>query len=213
MRSAKQFLRIIATMVLAIAGANAQTSDPYNPQTRRNPAQNGSMDVDPTLALLGSGTDQGNIGPFVTMGDKQYAQAMATRGIIEIRLGQIALEKTERLDVKAVAQRMIKDYLNWNDGMAKAATRLKIALPSDIDRKQKGEFDKVSALSGTSFDRAYLKEVIRLQTKALTMSHHEADEGSVSGFRHFAGIVVSNLQDQINMARRTLDATTAAGRK
>src|SRR5271163_3065700 len=100
MRSSRQFLPLIATAVLAVTGASAQQpSDPYNPQTRRNPAQNGSMDADATLALMGTGTDQGNIGPFVTMGDKQYAQAMAARGIMEIRLGQLALDKTKRPEV------------------------------------------------------------------------------------------------------------------
>lgn len=174
---------------------------------------NGSQDIDPTLALLGTGTDEGNIGPFVTMTDKQYAQAMAIRGIMEVRLGQLALDKTENADVKLVAHRMIKDYLNWNDGMEKAAVRLKIELPKDIDGKHKTEYDKVSALSGPAFDQAYLKEVIRLQQKALTMSHHEADEGSVSGFHHFAGIVVTNLQDQIEMARRALESQTTISKK
>ena len=212
MRSARQFLPFIATAILTIGFAGAQTSDPYNPQNRRNPAQQ-NTEVDASLALLGTGSDQGNIGPFVTMGDRQYAQAMAARGIMEIRLGQVALDKTERPEVKAVAQRMIKDYLNWNDGMSKAATKLKIALPADIDSKQKAEFDKVSALSGAAFDQAYLREVIRLQTKALSMSHHEADEASVSGFRHFAGVVVWNLQDQIEMAHRALESQTTVSRK
>lgn len=213
MRSARQFLSLIATAALAVACANAQTSDPYNPQTRRNPALNGSMDTPPSLATMGTGTDEGNIGPFVTMTDKQYAQAMAARGIMEIRLGQMALDKAQREEVKAVARRMIKDYLVWNDGMTKAGAKLKIDLPTDIDTRQKVAFDKIAALSGPAFDQAYLKEVIHLQTKALTMSHHEADEGSVSGFRHWAGIVVSNLQDEIEMARRALEAQSTVSSK
>jgi putative membrane protein len=213
MRPVQQFLPLIATAVLVVASASAQTSDPYNPQTRRIPAQNGSQDIQPSLATMGAGFDEGNIGPFVTMGDKQYARAMAARGIMEIRLGQVAMDKAERPEVKAVAQRMIKDYLNWNDGMTKAAARLKFELPSDIDNKQKADFERISALSGSAFDRAYLKEVIQLQTRALTMSHHEAEEASVSGFRHWAGITVPNLQDQIQMARKALESETAVSRK
>jgi len=214
MRSAGQFLPLIATAILAVSGASAQqASDPYNPQTRRIPAQNGSQDIQATIQNMGTGTDEGNIGPFVTMGDKQYAQAMASRGIMEIRLGQVAMEKAERADVKAVAQRLIKDYLNWNDGMTKAAAKLKIQLPTDIDAKQKAEFDRVTALSGAAFEQAYLKEVIHLQTKALTMSHHEADEAGVSGFRHWAGVTIPNIQDQIEMARHALEAQTAISRK
>jgi putative membrane protein len=157
---------------------------------------------------MGFGTDEGNIGPFVTMTDKQYAQTMATRGIMEIQLGQAALEKSERADVKAVARRMIDDYLKWNAGMEKAAAKLGISLPRELESKQRAEVDRVCALSGPAFDQAYLREVIHLQQKALTMSHHEAADAGVAGFRHWAGIVIPTLQDQVHTAQRTLEAGT-----
>jgi putative membrane protein len=217
MRSPQKFPILVATAILTVVCASAQTAgqtpDPYNPQTQRNPTVNAK--IDPNLLDLGTGTDQGNIGPFITNTDKEYARAMAVRGIMEIRLGQTALEKTEREDVKAVAQRMIRDYLNWNDGMSKAAARLHIELPADLDAKQKAEVDRVAALSGAAFDQAYLKEVIRLQQKALTMSHLEANpaESSVSGFRHYAGIVVPVLQDQIRNAQRALEGNPIVSSK
>jgi putative membrane protein len=211
MRSAHKFSIAITTAFLTSLCATAQTPDPYNPQTRRILSANTT--VEPTLADMGSGTDQGNIGPFVTMTDKQYAQAMAARGIMEIRLGQVAMDKSSSDAVKGIAQRMIKDYLNWNDGMRKAALKLSITLPTDLDAKQKATLEHISGLSGDSFDRAYLTEVIHLQQKALTMSHHEADEASVTGFRHWAGITIPTIQDQIETAQRALEAKTTISRK
>ena len=197
----------IVSLFVAVGCASAQTTmptnDPYNPNTRR--AAQGNQVADPNLIDMGFGTDEGNMGPFVTNTDKQYAQAMAARGIMEIRLGQAALEKSDRADVKSLAHRMITEYLSWDAGMAKAAAKLGIAMPSDMDAKEKAEVDRISALSGPEFDRAYLKEVIRLQTKALTMSHHEASEAAVSGFRHWAGIVIPTLQDQVHDAQKALD--------
>jgi len=197
-----------AAAMSVVTQINAQTAkDPYNPQTQHTGAVPA---VEPSLEDMGFGTDQGNIGPFVTNTDKQYAQAMAARGMMEIRLGQAALDKSEREDVKKVAKRMIADYLGWDEGMAKAAKRVSITLPTELDEKQKAEVDKVCALSGPAFDEAYLKEVIRLQTKALTMSHHEASDASgVSGFRHWAGIVIPNIQDEIHLAQTTLQASAA----
>jgi predicted outer membrane protein len=207
MRIPQKFPVLVMTATFAIGGAVAQTAvDPYNPQTRRLQPTT----IEPTLADMGSGTDEGNIGPFVTMTDKQYAQAMALRGMMEIRLGQTARDKSERVDVKAVAERMIKDYLNWNDGMAKAARKLKIQLPTELDGKQKGVIDRISALNGPAFDQAYLKEVVHLQTTALTMSHLEASEAGVSGFRHWAGITIPEIQDQIQLAQKALDMNTVS---
>jgi predicted outer membrane protein len=198
----------MAAAVLAGTCAHAQTSDPYNPQTKRNPTPT----IEPSLADMGFGTDQGNIGPFVTNTDKQYAQAMAARGIMEIRLGQAALDKTQREDVRAVAHRMISDYLLWDAGMEKAAAKLGIPMPKDIDGKDKAEVEHVLSLSGPAFDQAYLKEVIRLQEKALTMSHHEASDAAVSGFRHWAGVVIPQLQDQVHEAQKTLAANAMASK-
>jgi putative membrane protein len=200
-------ISISAAMIIA-AHAQAQTPpDPYNPQTQHTGMQPA---IEPSLADMGFGTDQGNIGPFITNTDKQYAQSMAARGIMEIRLGQAALDKTQREDVRQVAHRMISDYLNWNEGMSKAAKKLAIPLPADLDAKQKAEVDKICSLSGAAFDQAYLKKVINLQTRALTMSHHEAgDDAGVSGFRHWAGIVIPNLQDEVHLAQTALQASVA----
>jgi putative membrane protein len=198
----------IVGLFVAVGCASAQNtppaSDPYNPNTRRT-AQNNPPE--PNLLDFGFGSDQGNTGPFVTNTDKQYAQAMATRGMMEIRLGQAALEKSGREDVKVIAHRMIKDYLSWDAGMEKAAAKLGIEMPSDMDAKDKAEVDRISALSGPEFDKAYLKEVVKLQTKALTMSHHEASEAAVSGFRHWAGIVIPTLQEQVHDAQKALDGS------
>ena len=198
----------IIGLLFAVGCASAQnpttTNDPYNPNNRRMSQGN---QTDPNLIDMGFGTDQGNMGPFVTNTDKQYAQSMAVRGMMEIRLGQAALEKSGREDVKILAHRMITEYLSWDAGMEKAAAKLAITMPSDLDAKEKAEVDRISALSGPEFDRAYLKEVIKLQSKALTMSHHEASDAAVSGFRHYAGVVIPTLQDQVHQAQKALDAS------
>jgi putative membrane protein len=197
--------------LIVIGAANAQTApDPYNPQTRRSTAP---QPAEPTLADMGFGTDQGNIGPFVSNTDKQYAQAMAERGMMEVRLGEVAIEKSGREDVKKIAHRMVTDYLNWNDGMAKAAKKLSIELPTELDAKDKAEVDRICALSGPAFDEAYLKAVVRLQSKALSMSHHEASDAAVSGFRHWAGVVIPNLQEQVHTAQVALKANQTVASK
>ena len=187
--------------ILTVSGAYAQTNyDAYNPQTQREP----KPAVTPSLADLGFGTDQGNLGPFVTIPDKQFAQVTAVRALMEIQLGRKALETSDRPDVKTVAQHMIDDYTQWGEGMQKAAAYLKIPLPAELDPKRKAEVDKICALSGVAFDKAYLSEVVHLQNKALTVTQYEAANAGVTGFRHWAGVMVPRLQDEIRIAKRSL---------
>jgi putative membrane protein len=192
---------IAAAAILTVSGAYAQTNyDPYNPQTQREP----KPATAPSLADLGFGTDQGNVGPFVTIPDKQFAQVTAVRALMEIQLGRKALESADRADVRTVAQHMINDYTQWGEGMQKAAAYLKISLPAELDPKRKGEVDKICALSGAAFDKAYLSEVVHLQNKALTVTQYEAANAGVTGFRHWAGVMVPKLQDEIRIAKRSL---------
>jgi len=196
--------------ILTVSGAYAQTNyDAYNPQTQREP----KPAVTPSLADLGFGTDQGNVGPFVTIPDKQFAQVTAVRALMEVQLGRRAIETSDRSDVKAVAQHMIDDYTQWGEGMQKAAAYLKIPLPAELDAKRKGEVDKICALSGVAFDKAYLSEVVHLQNKALTVTQYEAANAGVTGFRHWAGVMVPKLQDEIKMARHSLSGEALVSSK
>ena len=193
---------LVATAaILTVSGAYAQTNyDPYNPQMERQPKPAAA----PSLNDLGFGTDQANVGPFVTLSDKQFAQVTAVRALMEVQLGRKALETSDRQDVKTVAQHMIDDYTKWGDGMQKAAAYLKISLPAEPDAKQKAEEDKIGTLSGAPFDKAYLSEVVHLQNEALTVTQYEAANAGVTGFRHWAGVMVPKLQDEIRMARESL---------
>jgi predicted outer membrane protein len=192
---------IAAAAILTVSGAYAQTNyDQYNPQMQRE----AKPPVAPSLADMGFGTDQGNVGPFVTISDKQFAQVTAVRALMEVQLGRKALETSDRPDVKTVAQHMIDDYTQWGEGMQKAAAYLKIPLPAELDPKRKAEVDKICALSGVAFDKAYLSEVVHLQNKALTVTQYEAANAGVTGFRHWAGVMVPRLQDEIRIAKRSL---------
>src|ERR1700744_787905 len=143
MKPSRNTLLLLVAVVIPVVRAQAPP-DSYNPQTRRIPA----TVIEPSLQDMGSGTDQGNVGYFVTNTDKQYAQAMALRGMMEIQLGQAALEKSQRADVQKVAHRMIADYLEWDAGMDKAARKLGIPLAKELTGKEKAEVDRICTLSG-----------------------------------------------------------------
>lgn len=199
-----------AAAILTVSCAYAQNNyDPYNPQTMRQPHAN----VQPSLVHMGFGVDQGNIGPFVTISDKQFAKTTAMRALMVVQLGRKALETSDRTDVKTVAQRMIDDYTKWGEGMQKAAAYLKIELPAQLDAKHQAGLDRISALSGPEFDKAYLAEVIHLETKALTVTQYEAGNAGSTGFRHWAGVMVPKLQDEIKLARESYSADTLYTRR
>jgi len=212
----------VVAAILTVGGAYAQSNaqlsnyDQYNPNMRRNPVTStpsgNPANITPYLMDMGFGTDQGNIGPFVTSSDKQFAQTTAMRALIQLKLAEAALQKSERADVKGVAQRMTDDYTRWGEGIRKASAYLNIKIPTEIDARHQSDVDRILALSGHEFDEAYLKEVSRLQHKALTITQYEAENAGVTGFRHWAGVMVPALQSEIRAAHDAMGGTALAAK-
>lgn len=198
-----------------LSGTADNTGSTTGNVTGRTTNPNNTIDnniIAPTLMDLGAGTDQGNVGHFVTMSDKQFAQMLVTRSMMEIELGKMAAERGGSQPVKQIGQRMVDDYTQWSAGMVRAARGLGIKLPTQLDAKQRATVDRIGALSGPEFDSAYLKEVVSLQSKALTMAEHEAANAGVTGFRHFAGVSVPVIQEQIKEAKAAMTGSVASKR-
>jgi putative membrane protein len=200
-----------AVVVFAAAGASCfaqapqqNTYDPYNPQTQRQPnlVANPGQPSNPNILNHGAGTDEGNIGPFVTMGDKQFAQMTAARALLELKLSQAAVEKGSTEGVRQLGQRMVADYAKWSNGIARASAHLDIALPTELDAKHQAEADRILALTGPAFDQAFLKEMVHLQSKALAITQYEATNAGVTGFRNWAGLMLPTIQEELKLAKQ-----------
>jgi putative membrane protein len=125
--------------------------------------------------------------------------------MMEISLGQTAIEKGFTDGVRKLGQRMVDDYTRWLATLRRASERLNLEIPSALDAKQQAEVDKITALSGAAFDQAFLKEMIRLQNKALTVTAFEATNAGVSGFRRWATAVAPSMEGELLLAKQNLN--------
>jgi putative membrane protein len=114
------------------------------------------------------------------------------------------------VDVRNLGQRMVDDYTKWSNGIHRASARLNIPLPEDLDAKRKARVGKVKALSGPEFDQAYLKEMVHLQNKALTITQYEATNAGVTMFRNWAGKMMPTIQEQLRVAKQCLNPTVVS---
>src|SRR6185437_11610509 len=89
-----------------------------------------------------------------------FVMKAAGGGMAEVELGRLATEKASSPDVKQFGQRMIDDHGKANDELKGLATRKNITLPAAPDAKHKATQDRLSKLSGTAFDRAYMADMV-----------------------------------------------------
>jgi len=145
-------------------------------------------------------------------GDAKFLKQAAEGGMAEVELGKLAQQKAMRDEVKQFATRMVDDHTKANDEIAKIAGANGVELPTELDDSTRKEMDKLKALTGPDFDRAYMKHMVSDHRKDLREYRHEAKSHSGTDTQQFAGRTVPILLEHLREAQKTYDITDEAHR-
>jgi putative membrane protein len=126
----------------------------------------------PSPATQDSAPNAGDVGQV--MQDKMFLRNAAEGNIAEVKLGQLAVQKANNEDVKALAQKMVDDHTKMNDEIAQVADSMGVMLPKSMDKDGQAEYDKLNALSGDAFDTEYLSFLVKDHHKGLHAFRLEA---------------------------------------
>ena len=106
---------------------------------------------------MGSQTGM-NSGPAV---DKEFVKKALEGNMAEVQMGQLALQKSSDDQVKQFAQRMVDDHGKMQDQMKPVAQQMGVKVPDGPSKSQMKNMDKMKALSGDAFDKAYIKDMVK----------------------------------------------------
>ena len=101
------------------------------------------------------------------MQDKIFVRRVAVGGFAEVSLGKLAVQKSSNDEVKKLGQTMVDDHMALENDLKPAADELGVRMPTKLSKEDQDEFDKLSALSGTDFDKEYLAYTLRAHRKDL----------------------------------------------
>jgi putative membrane protein len=134
--------------------------------------------------------------------DKTFVNNAAMGGMMEVELGKVAVSKAHSDDVKKFGQRMVDDHTKANDELKKVAASKSITLPSDMGAKHKAEVDKMSAMSGAAFDRAYMQMMVSDHKKDVAEFQKESTTAKDSDIKNFASTTLPTLKEHLQEAER-----------
>ncbi len=135
------------------------------------------------------------------MDDKKFVKDAAMGGMTEVELGKLAAQKATRDDVKQFGQKMVDDHTKANDQLKEIATKSSMEVPSSLDAKHQSRIDKLSALSGAAFDKAYVKDQLKDHQQDVTEFQSEAQSGSDPNVKQFAASTLPTLQEHLSMVK------------
>jgi len=158
------------------------------------------------VALSGLGIAQSSGG---TPADSKFAREAAAGGMEEVELGKVAVRNASDDKVKAFGQRMVDDHSKAGDELKTIASKDNINLPAGLDAKGKATVERLSALSGSVFDRAYMMDMVKDHQADIAAFQRESSSGMNPDLKMWATTTLPTLQDHLRMAK---DAEGAVGK-
>jgi len=154
--------------------------------------------------------DVGEVSP----GTRQFMQDAATGGTTEVELGRMAANKAASAQVRAFAERMVKDHGAANDELMELAKKKGVSLTTQLDPKHRAVVDRLGRLSGPEFDREYMRAMVDDHQADVTKFDREAKGGRDADVKSFALHTLPTLRQHLDLAQETARGTSStAGRK
>ena len=101
----------------------------------------------------------------LTAKEKTFAIKAAGGNLAEAKLGELASTKGASDDVKSFGQQMVTDHGKANTDLEAVYGKIGMKFEPKLNAKQQATFDKLSALSGAAFDKAYVADMLNDHTK------------------------------------------------
>ena len=176
--------------------AQMRTRGSAGPGRAKRPGQNPSMD--PQMNGMQAA---GQPSPV----DRMFVSKAMQGSLAEVQLGQLTLQKSNNPQVKEFAQRMIDDHTKLNEQMKPVAQQLGVKLPDQISKGDRKTIAKLQALSGSAYDQAYIKDMVKDHKQDLSEFQMEASSGQDQTVKDAANqgskVIAQHLQMAQQMAK------------
>jgi putative membrane protein len=122
------------------------------------PAHAQATTPDPGQKPAGAPAGGSTTAATMSKADQKILMDMAQGNIAEIETAKLAQSKSQNDQVKTFAQQMIDDHTKALGEIQQLASSKGVTLPTEADKTHKAMADKLAAMSGDAFDKAYIAQ-------------------------------------------------------
>ena len=128
----------------------------------------------------------------------------AQTGMLEVQLGRLAVQRGSSTAVKQYGQEMVAEHTKVNQELMQLAMQKGVEVPKQMSRQNKALTDRLSGLSGTSFDAAYKQAMIDSHNQAIALFQAQSQQGQNPQLKAWATQKLPNLQAHLQMVNQML---------
>ena len=137
---------------------------------------------------------------------KQFAMKAAEGGMLEVKLAQLAQQKSQSNEVKDLARQLEQDHTQANQQLMQVAKQKNITLPTDLKGECQETYQAFQQLQGSDFDNAFLLHNVKDHLKDIMMFQKEAKNGTDQEIRQWAAQTLPKLQQHAQHIRTVAQA-------
>ena len=131
---------------------------------------------------------------------QKFMEEAAMGGMMEVKLGNMALEKGSSSAVKDFGQRMVTDHTKAGDELMALAQEKGVTLPDSMSAKQQHSVEKLSELSGEKFDQEYMKMMVKDHEKDVKSYEKASEKVPDAEVQDFAAKTLPTLKEHLQQA-------------
>lgn len=219
--SKPKHLKLLATAIMTVAlGYVASPAIAQDMTNDRAPQTSGPTGTPATTGDGGSADSTGaiNRGDQVDGGmagtdanrdsidAEDFLEEASAMGVAEIETGQKALEESQNAEVRAFAERMIKDHAAANEKMAKLAADKDLEISDEAKLMDKARTMILDAREGESFDDAYANNQVAAHERTIEL-FERATRSEDAEVAAFAKDTLPKLKEHLEEARKLVQST------
>jgi putative membrane protein len=121
--------------------------------------------------------------------DAAYMAAAAATDAYLIQASQVAASRAQRPEVRAFAERLVREHTQSAERLARAAAQARLAAPTPLlEPEQLQLLSALNAAAGAGFDQAFLSQQADLQARAHRLHRNYALVGATPDLRDYASV-------------------------
>ena len=176
-----------------------------------------------------STTEPGKAGQLSST-DEKFIKDACKGGKMEVQMGQLGVQKAQSDQVKQYAQKLIDDHTKANGELKQLASSKGLTFP-DSDKvagtdasdrtharegeaaegKEHAELKKLETLSGTDFDRQFVRMAVDDHVKDIKEFEKASQKADDTELRAFAQKTLPTLREHLQSARSLQSTVGGAG--
>lgn len=137
--------------------------------------------------------------------DSEFAVKAASGGLMEVRLGELALTNAGSEAVRDFGRQMVQDHGRANQELQSLAQAKNITLPTVPDNDKLDKINKLADKRGAEFDEAYIDLMVRDHKEDIDLFKDEAAKGKDADIKGWAAGKVPALEHHLQMAESIQD--------